>query len=211
MRAPAGVSTSLKTTGALALLLAGCAPQTPEQRFERWRGEGRQAQVRAYSDYLARHGVAAVAPLSQQLRSGRNWRWCGADEFALPPRASWPRSVATLRLLAELRAAGLIDGARIVSGYRAPDFNRCEGGSRQSRHMAGGAYDLELAADTDGAKLCAFWRRRGPATGFGLGFYDRRRLHVDTAGMRTWGGDYSRKTSPCLQRPPIGAAAAVAL
>ncbi|ALN56860.1 peptidase, family M15 [Lysobacter enzymogenes] len=210
MRAPAGVSTLIKTSLA-ASLLAGCAADTPEQRFERWRGDGREAQVRAYADHLARHGVAAVAPLSQQLRSGRNWRWCGADEFALPPRASWPRSVATLRLLAELRAAGLIDGARIVSGYRAPEFNRCEGGSRQSRHMAGGAYDLELAADTDGARLCAFWRRRGLATGFGLGFYDRRRLHVDTAGLRTWGGDYTRKTSPCLRPGAVGAGSGAAL
>ncbi|SDY43898.1 Peptidase M15 [Lysobacter sp. yr284] len=210
MRAPAGVSTLFKT-GAAALLLAGCAADTPEQRFARWRGDGRDEAVRAYTDYLARQGVAAAAPLSQQLRSGRNWRGCGADEFALPPRASWPQSVASLRLLAELRAAGLIDGARIVSGYRAPDFNRCEGGSRQSRHMAGGAYDLELAADTDGARLCAFWRRRGPATGFGLGFYDRRRLHVDTAGLRTWGGDYTRKTSPCLRPAAVGAGPAAAL
>lgn len=210
MRAPAGVSLLLKT-GAVALCLAGCAPATPEQRFERWRDDGRAGQVRAYADYLALHGVGEVAPLFEQLRSGRNWRWCGADEFALPPRASWPRSVASLRLLGELRAAGLIDGARIVSGYRAPDFNCCEGGSRQSRHMSGGAYDLELSADTDGARLCGFWRRRGAATGFGLGFYDRRRLHVDTAGVRTWGGDYSRKTSPCLRPVGVGADAATAL
>lgn len=210
MRAPAGVSLLLKT-GAAALCLAGCAPATPEQRFEQWRRDGRAGQVQAYAAYLARHGVGEVAPLSQQLRSGRNWRGCGAEEFALPPRASWPRSVASLRLLGELRAAGLIDGARIVSGYRAPDFNRCEGGSRRSRHMAGGAYDLELADAADGARLCAFWRRRGAATGFGLGFYDRRRLHVDTAGMRSWGGDYTRKTSPCLGPATVGAGAATAL
>lgn len=115
------------------------------------------------------------------------------------------------RLLAELRAAGLIDGARIVSGYRTPGFNRCEGGSRHSRHLSGGAYDLELAADANYARLCAFWRRRGPATGFGLGVYDRRRLHVDTAGLRTWGGDYTRKTSPCLGPGQVGADASAAL
>lgn len=210
MRTPAGVWLFLRA-GAVALCLAGCAPFTSEQRFEQWRLNGRAEQVQAYADYLARHGVSKVAPLSEQLRSGRNWRGCVADEFALPPRRSWPHSVATLRLLGELHTAGLIDGARIVSGYRAPDFNRCEGGSRQSRHMFGGAYDLELAADTDGARLCAFWRRRGPATGFGLGFYDRRRLHVDTAGVRTWGGDYSRRTSPCLRPIGVGVEAPTAL
>ncbi|BAV98946.1 D-Ala-D-Ala carboxypeptidase family metallohydrolase [Lysobacter enzymogenes] len=198
MRGPGSASLLLKI-GGLAWL-AGCAPDTPEQRFERWRNDARADQVRAYSDFLARHGVATVAPLSQQLRSGRRWHRCGAEEFALPPRESWPDSAATLRLLAELRAAGLIDGARIVSAYRAPDFNRCEGGSNGSRHLSGGAFDLELPAATDGAKLCAFWRRRGAATGFGLGFYDRRRLHVDTAGMRSWGSDYTRKTSPCLAK-----------
>ncbi|WP_206412016.1 D-Ala-D-Ala carboxypeptidase family metallohydrolase [Lysobacter enzymogenes] len=189
----------LLAIGALAWL-AGCAPATPEQRFELWRTGVRADQIRAYSDFLVLHGVAAVAPLSQQLRSGRHWRRCGAEEFALPPRESWPASAATLHLIAELRAAGLIDGARIVSGYRAPDFNRCEGGSDGSRHLSGGAFDLELPTATDGAELCAFWRRRGAATGFGLGFYDHRRLHVDTAGMRSWGLDYTRKTSPCLAK-----------
>ena len=209
IRARASVRLLLKAS--VALCLAGCAAPTPEQRFAQWRHDGRAGQVQAYADYLTRFSVGEVAPLSEQLRSGRNWHRCGADEFALPPRASWPDSVATLRLLAELRAAGLIDGARIVSGYRTPDFNRCEGGSRQSRHMSGGAYDLELPADTDGDKLCAFWRRRGRATGFGLGFYDRRRLHVDTAGVRTWGNDFTRKTSPCLRPGGVGAGASPAL
>ena len=99
-----------------------------------------------------------------------------------------------------MRSAGLLDGAQIGSGYRDPELNRCEGGSSLSKHIRGGAYDFDLAADVDAESLCAYWRRHGPAAGFGLGFYDRRRLHIDTAGFRTWGGDYRRRTSLCATR-----------
>ncbi|MEH6417621.1 D-Ala-D-Ala carboxypeptidase family metallohydrolase [Pseudomonas sp. CGJS7] len=135
--------------------------------------------------------------MQQLLRSGRRWRWCRAAEFTLPPQSAWADTARTLRLIGELRSAGLIGGAEITSGYREPGLNRCEGGSTRSRHLHGGAYDFDLAADADIAALCGFWRRRGPASGFGLGFYDRRRLHIDTAGFRTWGSDYRRPTSLC--------------
>ena len=32
----------------------------------------------------------------------------------------------------------------------------------------------------------------------GLGTYDGVRFHVDAAGWRTWGPDYSAKTSACV-------------
>ncbi len=212
MRPATGHPAELRRIAAgLALLLAACAAPTPEQRFAQWRAAaGRGPEVDAYLAHLRAAGVGAVAPPAEHLRSGRRWRSCGAEEFALPPRAAWASNAASLRLLGELRAAGLIDGARIVSAYREAGFNRCEGGAGRSRHRLGGAYDLDLPADIDAARLCAFWRRRGPATGFGLGFYDRRRLHVDTAGMRSWGLDYTRKTSPCLAPPPRRGSAAAA-
>lgn len=136
--------------------------------------------------------------MNQLLRSGRRWRICGAPEFALPPKPAWPDTLRTLRLIGELRRAGLLDRAEITSGYRDPALNGCEGGSSRSRHVSGGAYDFDLAGDAPARELCGFWRRRGEATGFGLGFYDRRHLHIDSAGFRTWGGDYSRRTSLCL-------------
>ena len=180
-----------------AILLAACALPTPAQRYQRWLGDGHHAAVQEYRRYLHAHGAGEAAPMMQLLRSGRRWRICGAPEFALPPKPAWPDTVRSLRLIGELRRAGLLAGAEITSGYRDPALNRCEGGSSRSRHMSGGAYDFDLAVEAPIRELCGFWRSRGGATGFGLGFYDRRHLHVDTAGFRTWGADYSRKTSLC--------------
>lgn len=182
---------------ASALLIAACQPPSPTQRYERWLAAGHRAEVAEYQAYLHDQGIGAPAPMMPWLRSGRRWRSCGAAEFALPPKPVWPHTARTMRLIGELRAAGPLDGAQITSGYRDAALNRCEGGSSRSRHMSGGAYDFDLASDVDIASLCAFWRRRGPASGFGLGFYDRRHLHIDTAGFRTWGSDYTRRTSLC--------------
>lgn len=181
-----------------AILLAACALPTPAERYQRWLGDGHHAAVEEYRRYLHAHGAGESAPMMQLLRSGRRWRLCGAPEFALPPKPAWPDTVRSLRLIAELRRAGLLDGAEITSGYRDEALNRCEGGSSRSRHMSGGAYDFDLATDAPTRELCAFWRRRGPASGFGLGFYDARHLHIDTTGFRTWGHDYSYRTSQCV-------------
>ncbi|WP_363796394.1 D-Ala-D-Ala carboxypeptidase family metallohydrolase [Lysobacter firmicutimachus] len=196
---------------AMSLSLRRDGSDTPEQRYQAWLARGHRAQAEAYRAFLRTHGVADVLPLRQLLRSGRHWRRCGVDEFVVPPRTLWAATVPSLRLIRELRAQGWLNGATVQSAYRDERFNRCEGGSRLSRHRHGGAYDFDLAADAPVRALCAFWRRRGAAAGFGLGFYDRRHRHVDTAGFRTWGGDFRRGTSLCQKpsqgSPPDGAAA----
>ena len=45
--------------------------------------------------------------------------------------------------------------------------------------------------------LCAFWSQYGADLKFGLGFYGENQIHIDGAGWRTWGADYTRKSSPC--------------
>lgn len=187
---------------AMAILIAGCHEPSPGERYETWLADGQRNKVEEYRGYLRDQGVADLIPMQQLLRSGRRWRWCAAAEFAMPPKPMWPQTARTLRLIGELRAAGLLDGAEITSGYRDAPLNRCEGGSSRSRHMAGGAYDFDLSADADTKSLCAFWRRRGQALGFGLGFYDARHLHIDSHGFRTWGHDYTRRSSQCLAGKP---------
>ncbi len=182
---------------ALPLLLQRDRSDTPEQRYQAWLSRGHAEQAEAYRRYLRAQRVDDVLPLRQSPRSGRHWRRCGAAEFVVPPKQLWAATVPSLRLIRELRAQGWLNGATVESAYRDEAFNHCEGGARLSRHRHGGAYDFDLAADVPVQALCAFWRRRGAATGFGLGFYDRRHIHVDTAGFRTWGEDFSRKTSLC--------------
>ncbi len=193
------MSPRLALAVAVASLLAACeagSPRAPSQtRYDAWR-ETRRADVDAYQAFLQARGVAGILPLQELLRSGRRWRHCGASEFAVPPRKAWQAMPATLRLVSTLRAAGVIARPTVASSFRTPGFNRCEGGSAKSRHLANNALDFDLGTAAD-RRLCAWWRAHGAEHRFGLGFYSPTRIHVDTAGFRTWGLDHTRRTSLC--------------
>jgi uncharacterized protein YcbK (DUF882 family) len=174
----------------------------PQARYERWR-RAHAADVAAYGRFLAANGVAGVVPMPQLLHTARNWRTCG-DEFAVPPRASWPAMVPTLRLLAELRREGILAGpTRVASAWRSPEMNACAGGAPSSRHLGNGAIDLDWDAPADGLeRLCAAWGgEAGERHAWGLGFYTRERIHLDTGGWRTWGHDHHAATSLCVAGP----------
>ncbi|MFT3806768.1 D-Ala-D-Ala carboxypeptidase family metallohydrolase [Arenimonas sp.] len=180
----------------LPLLCLACGDSRP--RFEVWR-EAHANHVAAYSAFLDAQRVGGVVPLEQLLRTGRHWRPCDAEEFAVPPRASWPNIVPTLRLLRELKRSGLLIQAEVASVYRQPALNRCEGGSKASRHLANAALDLDIESDAAGVqRLCEAWRKRGPALAWGFGFYRAGKIHLDTSGFRTWGTDHHRGTSLCV-------------
>ena len=139
------------------------------------------------------------------LRTGRRWRRCG-EPWRVPPREHWAAMVPTLRLLADLRASGDLPGrSEIVSAWRTPGFNACEGGASKSRHLDNAAIDLDWAAPPDGTqRLCAAWRKRGPGQRWGLGFYLPTRIHLDTTGFRTWG--YSKRAGSSLCNAPAAGA-----
>lgn len=188
----------------LALLAAACTPgTTPESprdaaaRFDAWRAP-HATEIAALDAHLASRGVAGVMPLHALLRTSRRWQACGHAEFAIPPRAHWDRIVPTLRVVRELRDAGVLDPALGRSAWRSPAMNTCAGGSTRSRHLTFQAFDFDLPDATRVARLCRFWRQRGPALGLGLGFYAPTLIHVDTTGYRTWGSDHRRGTSLCV-------------
>jgi hypothetical protein len=174
-------------------------PAGPRDTFAAWYGANR-AEAEAYLAFLHAQGVGKVLPPRELFLRGRRWQACGGHAYAAPPRSRWPAAVPTLKLIGELRARGLLDGARAVSAYRSPAFNACEGGSAASRHLRNQAFDLEWTPGPGPVKaLCAAWRRDGAGRGWGLGFYTPGRIHVDTAGFRTWGSDYHAATSLCLR------------
>jgi hypothetical protein len=193
------VSKGLWRTTILAAVLSGCLRDQPGDRYERWIADPSNAgRASEYSSYLRERDVGDVLPLSQLLHSGRSWQRCNAGEFVVPPRASWHAMVRTLGLVRELQRRKLLASGRAASAYRTDAFNRCEGGSKLSRHRLNNAIDFDLAPDPARLQsLCDFWRTNGSRWRFGLGFYDDRRIHVDTSGFRTWGSDYTRRTSPC--------------
>lgn len=187
--------------GLLLALLVACSapPPTQAERYARWIAGGMRPDADAYARFLHDHGVGDVVPMAQLLTTARRWKRCAASEFAVPPRRDWPAMAATLRLVRDLRRAGLLADARVASAWRDEALNRCEGGSTRSRHVANNALDFDLGADAGhAARLCAYWRTSGAARRFGLGYYDARRVHVDTSGFRTWGPSYRRGSSPCV-------------
>jgi uncharacterized protein YcbK (DUF882 family) len=182
----------------VAVLLAACQPD-PTSRYTAW-SNTHARDITAYAADLDAHDVGGVVPMSELLRTGRRWRSCHVDEFAVPAPTSWPAMHATLRLVRDLKAAGVVTEPNVASAWRSPEFNRCEGGSTGSKHLANNALDFDLRASPDTLpRLCAWWRRHGRDRRFGLGFYDATRIHVDTSGFRTWGLDYTRRTSLCTE------------
>jgi uncharacterized protein YcbK (DUF882 family) len=186
---------------AVTVLLVVCATwlyNRPQARYERWH-RAHAADIGAYHRFLHANGVADVVPMPQLLRTVRDWRRCG-EEFAVPPRTTWHAIVPTLRLLAALRRQGLLSGGtRVASAWRSPEMNACAGGAPRSRHLDNGAIDLDWNAPPDGlAKLCAAWGSTGGTYAWGLGFYTRERIHLDTGGYRTWGSDHHSRTSLCV-------------
>lgn len=192
------------TIGVVALALISCnaIPPSPEARYRTY-ADSHRSELLRYRTFLQREDAADVVPMGALLRTSRRWRPCLHDEFAIPPRELWRNMPATLRVVHELRDAGILDPSLARSVYRDAAINRCAGGSAGSKHRENRAIDFDLPANPDNvARLCAFWRERGPALHLGLGFYTPTAIHIDTAGFRTWGQDHHRATSLCIDKTP---------
>jgi uncharacterized protein YcbK (DUF882 family) len=184
----------------LLLTPAACTVIVPAKtRFAHWHDQHR-AEIERYDAYLRAEGVADIVPAPGLLRTARRWRKCGKLEFAVPPEDLQANMPPTLRLVARLRDAGILDPRLARSVYRDAAMNTCAGGSGRSKHLENRAIDFDLPARGDNVdRLCAFWREHGQAANMGLGFYSPTTIHVDTAGYRTWGGDYTWRTSLCTR------------
>lgn len=174
------------------------------QTFKDWRAD-HEPQLQAFSAHLQAAGLAQVVPLHELLKSASAWQECKADPYAIPPREQWPAVLAVLRLLQELRAQGIVGSLQIHSTYRSPGLNACAGGAAASAHMRSFAIDFspldaaDPSADT-GTALCTFWREHGRRWAMGLSRYPSGRIHIDTAGYRTWGADHSGKSAFCKRQ-----------
>ncbi len=193
--------------------LASCRTVLPpiETRYARWLDAGHRAETERYAAFLRGEGLESIVPPMPLSRSARDWKRCRRDEFAVPPEHLQSNMLPTLHLVARLRDEGILDPARARSVYRDPALNECAGGSPGRKHVQNQAIDFDLPDRPDNVtRLCAFWREHGEALRMGLGFYSPTTIHVDTGGYRTWGTDYTRRTSLCLtaESPPPDAAPA---
>ena len=143
-------------------------------------------------------GVGNIVPVEQLLISARQPAKCPERQFEIPPKSLWANVAPTLRLVKALKESGIIKPTAATSAYRSVHSNDCSGGAKGSMHLTNNAIDINI--DDSSAQthaLCEFWRKQGAAYRFGLGFYNPTAIHIDTSGHRTWGYDFTSKTSIC--------------
>ncbi|MCV9918887.1 D-Ala-D-Ala carboxypeptidase family metallohydrolase [Pseudomonas sp. BT-42-2] len=182
-----------------ASLLSAAVTQADERdvwMFAQWAGDH---QTRPFRQMLVDARLYGIVPIHQLLRSASDWRLCRASPFAVPPASQWPAVRSTLALIKTLDDRGALRQFEVVSAYRDPRLNACAGGAVGSAHTRAFAVDLLLPAWADPNPLCSFWQQHGQAWNMGLGRYPSGRIHIDTAGYRTWGGDGSAGSSFCAK------------
>lgn len=182
----------------LASALVGLGAVQADERdvwmFAQWAGDH---ENRRFREMLVDARLYGVVPIHQLLRSASDWRLCKASPFAVPPASHWPAVRSTLALIKTLDQQGILRQFEVVSAYRDPRLNACAGGAPSSAHMRAFAVDLLLPPWADPNPLCRFWQQHGKAWNMGLGRYPSGRIHIDTAGYRTWGGDGGAGSSFC--------------
>jgi len=185
----------------LAVFLTGCVffkKPTDAERYAAWSGKYGD-EILAYQSFLDEQSVGDIIPLSQLLKSARDWKKCKAEPFTIPPKELWPNIVPTLQVIKKFKSEGVLINPIAASVYRDPVLNACAGGSPGSKHMQLSAIDFDIDATPESLEtLCNAWRNQGAELKLGLGFYTPTRIHLDTLGYRSWGSDHTHKSSLCL-------------
>lgn len=171
---------------------------------------GRATEFHAFERFLVRHGVSDIVPAWQLMRAEADYaQRCNLSVFGIPPRADWPAILPALRAVKQ-HVIPLLGRVEVSSAWRSPALNQCANGAKGSRHLKFAALDLIAPQRTDKRKmftdLCAMHARIGAKSRMGLGaYYDSNkpqanptgRFHIDATGYRSWGFDYTSRSSFC--------------
>jgi len=114
------------------------------------------------------------------------------------------RVALDFKALDNLQALRTKLGAPMVlnSAYRSPEHNKRVGGSKNSLHLQGRAFDCRMDNHDPNAYIAA--ARSVGFTGFGT--YPRQNFtHVDTGRARSWGRPYPKTASGLPSDPPVAA------
>jgi len=207
-----GAAAGLLTLAGWYWWSANAAYATSKPAFDAWLSADQQRakQFERFSDQMRAAGVAEVVPLWQLWRVDADYtQRCNTEMFVVPPEDKWSAIVPTLRIVGDsvVPAIGPIE---VVSAYRSPQVNECIGGATRSQHLNYRALDMipiEMDDNTQVmTELCEIHQKLDTKRRAGLGaYYDlanplrnrRARFHMDNAGHRRWGYDYTRKSDPC--------------
>lgn len=180
-----------------------------QQQFMAWKVKQDPKVLQAYRQHVAsymRHPPSEFELMTNQNDMPTECEW---TRFAVPPQKYWQNIIPSLQLVEKLQLNGFFQRYEVTSSFRNPDMNSCVRGASRSKHLYNYAVDFQvqdadLKQPEQRAKLqkslCEFWKKEGKRYKMGLGIYQDNRFHIDLQGYRTWGSDYSQKTSPCLKR-----------
>lgn len=188
---------ALLAASLLAIVSCSITGHDPDS-FAAWHARHHD-EAAGLTQYLAERDLAGVLPIHELLRSASSWQQCNAEPFAVPPRQQWESVASVLTLLKYLVSSGVVgSNIEVYSGYRNPDLNACAGGAKASAHATSFALDIKASGSADTASaLCDFWRSEGEGWNMGFSIYPSGRIHIDTAGYRTWGYDHTGKSAAC--------------
>lgn len=176
-------------------------------QYQAWKSKQDPNALKQYQLFFA--GFMKAPPPLMELVTNRNFvpKSCEHVRFSIPPKKYWNNLKSSLILLEKLHQNEYFKTYTITATYRNPELNRCVEGAKKSKHLQNFAVDFHILnpkethkADSQKLqkKLCDFWRKEGKRYKMGFGVYGNNRFHIDTQSYRTWGKDYTVKSSPCL-------------
>lgn len=142
------------------------------------------------------------------MRHYQNWKDVKAEDWRWKNFS--PREIAckgTGQLLVDETALDNLQRLRdalgvpliVVSAYRSPEHNRRVGGAKDSYHMKGCAFDINMSNhDPDVFEIAA------REVGFrGFGYYAKQGfMHIDMGPTRSWGTRFPRSATRVAAEPP---------
>ncbi len=174
-------------------------------QFQAWLKNQPPQQVQAYQQLLSRHLQHPPSLFELTYNSHPAPKDCLYEPFAMPPETLWANIIPPLKLLEDLSRRQVITPYHLSSTYRDPAANICIRGAKASKHLSNTAIDFQLEDSAASnihvveQRLCSYWKQYGRNQKMGLGIYGRGRFHIDVQGYRTWGQDYKRASSACVQ------------
>ena len=136
--------------------------------------------VNRYANYVKKLRLKNITP---RMVLAPHFKTRGRVRNTLPPKKTWKKMGATLKVIDQLSSEMGVPVKSILSAYRCPRYNRAVGGKSRSYHMSNIAIDIQFhgASPWRVASVARFLRKRKKFEG-GIGRYGSF-VHVDTRGF----------------------------
>ena len=136
--------------------------------------------VNRYANYIKKLRLKNITP---RMVLAPHFKTRGRVRNTLPPRKTWKKMGATLKVIDRLSNEMGAPVKSVLSAYRCPRYNRAVGGKSRSYHMSNVAIDIQFHGVSPWrvASVARYLRKKGKFEG-GVGRYSSF-VHVDTRGF----------------------------